>query len=65
MPRGMTEASHTYTLEELHHLREIAAKVVALYGDAYLPIFECVHRELEMRKQQTDLKMLALKVAAG
>jgi hypothetical protein len=61
----MTEISYTYTLEELQHLREIAAKVVALHGDVYLPIFECVHRELEARKQQTDLKALALKVAAG
>lgn len=43
----------------------IAAKVVAEFGDAYLPIFERLHAEMQKLEKDSDIKSLALKVALG
>lgn len=43
---------------------QIAAKIVARFGDTYLPIFERLNCELEIQNQNQHLKTLALKVAA-
>ena len=43
--------SHTVSDEELRKAYEVAAKVVALHGETYLPIFERLEREYEARMQ--------------
>lgn len=40
------------TFDDLLRATKIAAKVVALYGDVYLPIFKRMHTELESAKQK-------------
>jgi len=37
--------------EELKKAYEVAAKVVAIHGETYLPIFERLEREYEARMQ--------------
>lgn len=51
-------------LEELELAYKIAAKVVALYGDAYLPIFEQLHKERMEFREKLDVKALAISVAS-
>jgi len=51
------------TMQEIEHVLKLAAKVVALYGDAYLPTFQRLHREFQMAKDNQDQKTLALKIA--
>jgi hypothetical protein len=53
------------SLEKLEHAYQIAAKVVSLYGDAYLPIFERLHLDLEDQKKNRDLKRIALDTASA
>tara|TARA_B100000073_G_C23739521_1_gene573308 strand:- start:3654 stop:3851 length:198 start_codon:yes stop_codon:yes gene_type:complete len=45
------QMSHTVSDEELRKAYEVAAKVVALHGETYLPIFERLEREYEARMQ--------------
>lgn len=40
-----------------------AAKLVVLYGDLYLPIFERVHSEAKKMESFLDLKLLATQLA--
>lgn len=42
---------------------EIAARVVAEHGDAYLPIFERMHHEAQARLRKQDIKAVALSFA--
>lgn len=42
--------------DDLVRATKIAAKVVALYGDVYLPIFKRMHTELENAKQKETEK---------
>lgn len=41
------------------------AKIVETYGEAYFPIFERLHNEIEKRNRQRTLLDTALKVASG
>ncbi len=50
------------TLEELERCYIIAARIVADYGDAYLPVFERMKYELEKAKKTEGLKALAIAV---
>lgn len=56
--------TNDFTLAELEHAKKIAARVVAMYGDIYLPIFKRLYDEVEKKKTALDMKSLALKVAA-
>ena len=53
------------TIEELEHAYKIAANVVAIYGDAYLPAFKRLHNELEKLNEETQVKKIALQVASA
>jgi len=55
--------SHNISIEQLEKGVKIIARVVALYGEKYLPLFERMHSELLTAKQQQDKKILALKLA--
>lgn len=48
---------------ELEHALKIAARVVVLYGDAYLPVFNRMHREFEVRKNAKEKENLAHQLA--
>lgn len=48
---------------ELEHALKIAARVVVLYGDAYLPVFNRMHREVENRKAAKEKENLAHQLA--
>jgi hypothetical protein len=50
-------------LESLTHDYRIAAKIVELYGDKYIPGFVRVHEEIQKHSALNDAKNLALKVA--
>lgn len=39
---------------------KIAAQVVALYGDAYLPVFTRLHTEMKKMQQQDEMREIAL-----
>jgi hypothetical protein len=51
------------TTEELQRAVKIAARIVAMYGDPYLPIFNRLHDELMKRKESSDAKAVALNLA--
>lgn len=51
------------TIEQLREAYQIAAEVVARYGDAYLPVFNRLHQEMEKVKEMERMKSLALNVA--
>lgn len=51
------------TVFEIENALKIAAKVVALYGDTYLPTFQRLHDEFLKVKEHEQKKMLALKLA--
>lgn len=47
-----------YSHEEIYKRMKITAKIISMYGDAYLPIFERLQSELvkaEQRKKILDL----------
>jgi hypothetical protein len=52
-------------LEALKRDYRIAAKIVELYGDKYIPGFIRVHEEIQKHSALNDAKNLALKVAKG
>ncbi|MES1226212.1 MAG: hypothetical protein ABUT20_62630 [Bacteroidota bacterium] len=54
---------YIYSYDEIFEARKLAAKVVALYGDLYLPIFNRLHEELIANEQRNKLKELALEIA--
>ena len=51
------------TVQEIERVLKLAAKVVALYGDAYLPTFQRINRELQLAEERESNKSLALKHA--
>lgn len=51
------------TKKDIEEDYKIAAEIVALYGDGYLPVFERVHREMEKIIEADGIKSLALKIA--
>lgn len=46
--------------EDIQRAYKIAAKVVAMYGDIYLPIFMRLHNELKKIEEREKIKLLAL-----
>ena len=52
------------TEEQIKHAYQIAAKVVRLHGDKYLPIFQRLHIEMEKIKQNEQIKAIALSVSS-
>jgi len=48
------------TLEQIEKAYKIAARIVAMYGDDYLPVFERMHREVKEYEQKAEMKSLAL-----
>ncbi len=53
------------TFEEIHKLYRVAARVVAMYGDAYLPVFSRLHTEVEKINTLENIKSVALEMAFG
>jgi hypothetical protein len=51
------------SIQELEHALKIAAKVVAMYGEVYLPIFSRLQNELVKAKEADKMKTLALELA--
>jgi hypothetical protein len=51
------------TLKEIEHAMRIAAKIVTLYGDTYLPTFQRLHSESLKAKEREGNKLIALKLA--
>lgn len=56
---------HDVTDELLEECYVLVAKIVDCYGDAYLPIFERLHYELEQRRKQKDLINIAKRISKG
>ncbi|MCH5716689.1 hypothetical protein [Niabella hibiscisoli] len=48
---------------ELEQAYKIAARIVAVFGDAYLPSFQRLHEEVQKRNKQQSLKSIALDIA--
>ncbi|MFT3909719.1 MAG: hypothetical protein QM737_09870 [Ferruginibacter sp.] len=48
----------------VEHAYKIAAKVISLKGELYLPVFERLHSEKEKIENKISAKNIALKVAA-
>jgi bacterioferritin (cytochrome b1) len=59
----LNEAKNHFSIEELEHAFKIAARVVALYGETYLPIFNRLHEEVLMAKGKQNQKSLAMQLA--
>lgn len=59
------QTSDSPTIEELEHAQMIAANVVAIFGDAYLPIFERVLKEIYEYQKRMSVKSLALNISRG
>ena len=55
--------SKEISLEDLTRAVKIAARVVVLYGDVYLPIFNRLHSELEKAKENLGAKEAAIQLA--
>lgn len=51
------------SIRDLEHALKIAAKVVALYGEVYLPGFMRLKNEVMAAKQKNDAKAEALLIA--
>lgn len=51
------------TMEELYECYNSLARIVKKYGNEYLPLFERVHNEIEMRKKKNRLLDIAMDVA--
>jgi hypothetical protein len=52
-----------YNLATLETALKIAARIVTIHGDKYLPIFERVLLETETLRKQGKLKQLAATIA--
>ena len=54
---------HEPSIEQIEEARNVCAKVIAMHGEKYLPIFERLDNELHQRKKQDCLLQKALKIA--
>ncbi len=61
----MTKLIESITIDKLHGANLIAARIVAKYGDAYLPVFNRLHKEVQKQKESEEIKNIALTVASG
>lgn len=50
------------TIELLEKARAISAQLVKEYGDGYLPIFICLHDEIQKKNNQLSYKKMALQL---
>lgn len=55
--------SNQPSLEQLEHGLKIAARIVVLYGEAYIPVFTRMHEEVEKAKANQSKESLALRLA--
>jgi hypothetical protein len=53
------------TEKQLLEAYRIAAEIVSRYGDAYLPVFERLHMEVQKLNATSDLKSIALIMASS
>jgi hypothetical protein len=53
------------SLEKIKIAYRASAKIVALYGDRYLPLFERMHEELKKVEAAFDLKTLAINISSS
>lgn len=51
------------TIDEIREARDKCALIISKYGEKYLPIFERLDNELEMRERQQILLQKALKIS--
>ncbi|MBO6550337.1 MAG: hypothetical protein JJ964_12050 [Rhizobiales bacterium] len=51
-------------IKRLEHALRVLAKIVALHGDVYLPLFERIEKELLAVKKQEELRQRALNLAS-
>lgn len=51
------------TVEQLTQALKISAKIVTLYGEIYLPVFNRIHAELLKAQEKEAQKNLALDLA--
>lgn len=51
------------TFQDIVHAYELMAKIVTVYGDKYLPIFERLHREIKERQSRHTLLEIAEKIS--
>ncbi|OEK01169.1 hypothetical protein BFP97_06435 [Roseivirga sp. 4D4] len=49
-------------LEKIKEARDECARIIALYGDKFLPIFQRLETEIEQREHQNKLLAKALKI---
>lgn len=52
------------TLDEIVAARNKCADIIAKYGEQYLPLFERLEREIEMREKRIVLMNRALQISA-
>lgn len=57
------EPDKEVTMEELQECYESLAQIVKKHGKEYLPLFERVHNEIQMRKKENRLIDIAHRVA--
>ena len=51
------------TMERLEKCLKIAAKVVVIHGEKYLPIFERIQKEIEIRKEKDKVLDMVKSIA--
>ena len=51
------------TLHEITQARDVCAQVIAQYGERYMPIFERLENEIEVRQKQQGLLEKAIAIA--
>lgn len=51
------------TLEEIIKARDRCAKIIAQYGERYLPIFERLEKEIALRQEKQALMEKALRIS--
>jgi hypothetical protein len=49
--------------DQLMNCYRLAAQVASIYGDAYLPVFQRLHDEVEKTKRNADIKSIAMLIA--
>lgn len=55
--------AHQVQLRDLEKALKIAARVVVMYGEVYLPVFNRLHSEVEKMKAVQDKESLAIQLA--
>jgi len=56
--------SHPMTIERLQHAQKIAAQIVKVHGEDYLPYFEKLEEEIKRYSQKSEAYERALKLAS-